>query len=229
MQGYTSGQGLTGIQSKWTLTETSAKLPQNREEPERQLGQGCRCCDVNLCPANVWNEPADHKQRWKSHWALICFDIRLHTWPRAHPDQWRCLKGGYTRCPPPLPANCFPFFVLFFLRCSHLPPYCELNRPAANIALGWPASRAGHLHVRASGLFCDVLLFAHFVASEWLHASADAVLLPKSFRATGHDRLSLDSLCRRERLTLMPPHTTMCNWGQGRVCWELVGILDCWS
>lgn len=44
-----------GIQSQWTLTETSVKLQQNGGgNRAADCGQGCCCCDVNLCPVNVW-------------------------------------------------------------------------------------------------------------------------------------------------------------------------------
>lgn len=105
-----------GIQSQWTLTETSVKLQQNRgENRAAECGQGCCCCDVNLCPVNVWAELANYKQRWKTHRVLMRCDIRLHTWPRAQLDRWRCLKGGYTRCIL-LPTTASP--SLSFLSCS---------------------------------------------------------------------------------------------------------------
>lgn len=49
-----------GIQSQWTLTETSVKLQQNGKTRAAVCGQGYRCCDVNLCPKNVWAELADY-------------------------------------------------------------------------------------------------------------------------------------------------------------------------
>lgn len=113
-----------GIQSQWTLNETSVKLQQNRKTRAAVCGQGCSCCDVNLCPENVWAEPADNKQRWKTHCVLICSNITLHTWPRAELEQWRCLKGGYTcwitlpeTTSPPLSFMSYSIYVTVISLC----------------------------------------------------------------------------------------------------------------
>lgn len=143
-----------GIHSQWTLTETSVKLQQNGTTRAAECGQGCCRCDVNLCPVNVWAEPADYKQCWRTHWALTHSDIRLHTWPRAQLDQWRCLKGG-NPCAFPYQQLLlfFVISVIFFLCSSHQPLYHELKRPATNIALRWPGTRAGHLQKHPCGFF----------------------------------------------------------------------------
>lgn len=115
-----------GILSQWTLTETSVKLQQNGKTRAAESGQGCRCCDVNLCPANVWAEPADYKQRWNTHRVLIHSDIRSHTWPRAQLDQWRCLKGWYT-CYITLLAMTSPFSFLSYSLYVTLISLCIMN------------------------------------------------------------------------------------------------------
>lgn len=79
MQGYTlSGQGLRAYKVNGPWLKQLWSCSRMEKTGAAECGQGCCSCDVNLCPENVWAESADDKQRWKIHWALICFNIRLH-------------------------------------------------------------------------------------------------------------------------------------------------------
>lgn len=185
---------------------------------------------MNLCRPNVWAEHADYKQRWKTHWVLICSNIRLYTWPRAQLDQWRCLKGGCT-CFIALPATASPslsFLSYSFYVTLISPSYHELKKASCKHSsqMTWKEARS---HTKAClWPFWDVLLVACFVASDWLHASTNAIRHWKSFQITGHDRLSLGSFCC-PGVTLIPSHTSMWNWGHmaRASVLGLGGILDC--
>lgn len=112
-------------------------------------------------------------------------------------------------------SNCIPYFVipvLFHLCYSHQPLYHEFKKASCKHSsqMTW---KEGRSPTKAClWPFCDVLLVACFVASDWLHASANAIRHWKSFQVTGYDRLSLGSFCC-PRVTLIPSRTSMWNWG----------------
>lgn len=212
MQGYTlSGQGLRAykVNGPWLKQVWSCSRMGNPELPE--WDQGRRSCDVNLCPQNVWAEPADYKQRWKIRWLLICFNIRSHD-PGNDLTSGGVWKVGmhaelpHQRLHPPLCHFCPILFML------HQPLYHELKKPATNIALRWPERRAGHLQKHACGLFvmCCWLLVLLLPTGCLPPPTQFGIESPsKSLVMTGCPPAPSGA----RGVILIPFHTSMWNWG----------------
>lgn len=149
---------------------------------------GCLCYNRNLCPS-VRTEPAKNKQRWKTH--QVVTNTFWH--------QITYLSWGVSRPVEVFEGWAFLFFSLFFslLLCSfYASLICLLIMKKR--AMSWHRF-SFHMTWKDSGSCSKACLWAFLWRTCSFCCFRLAACLHQrkwmSFQVTGHDRLSLGSLC----------------------------------